>query len=483
MNTTTQKTPGKYYGGQLANTLEDTETSFVTGFSPAFDSIGDPDSSPAKYIVGCDWLELYLKGDLSYLKNLDSYEKGAFRLVANDTITKYYSCSRTVYYAGELFGVILFQPRSKVLAVESISFKIDNQQLYKRKEIDLKIGAFLRAFEIEFCNYTRVDLFIDFNRFNSKLGFADFVTAYSAGQIASKGKVQSFNKYHSRVDGNMRLTGFSYGSRSSDKYIRCYDKTYQLEIEHKPYIQEFWQLNGFSKTDRVYRFEIQLNSKFFNKTDGQRLKLDGTRAYGLGNSREVEKDGKKSWEYFQKRFSISNKDSILNLLQLAMTNYFEFFDAEDTRKKTSDRLPVELFDWSQLREGVKRMYSYVRKKITHTSVTWRQKMIVLRNMFREYVVNFQDEKWLYFVARLIHDYNLQHRWQKVKERYTLEFLKMLGELYLFDWKKMESSLNSYMLELKVDTLKGQKRFSPAGVQGEFIPVLSVTGNYILTQIR
>lgn len=450
MKTATKKTPVEYNGGQLDKVLK-------TPFREA---------SQTRYVVGCDWLELSLKGDLSFMCNSDKYEKSGFTLVAAGVRSKFYRCSHNVYLGGELFGLILHQTReNSVIPVESVNFKLDNQQLYKRKDIDLKIRKFLEAFELTFSNYTRVDLCIDFTRFNDNLSFQEFVATYGDGQIESKGKVQNFDKYYTRINGEMTLTGFSYGSRSSDKFIRCYDKTVELTKRHKPYIQKWWLANGFKEGERVYRFEIQLNSKFFRKTKGFRLKLDGRNA----------------WELSSKQFSISSVDSILALLQTSLLNYFDFFEREQKARNDS-KTPFEVFDWVKLRDGVKRVYSYIREKIVHKAVTWRQKMIVVRNMFREYVVNFQDDQWLFFVARIVHDYELGARWQKAKERYTLEFLNSLGELYLFDWKKLESSFNSFMLQFKSEGRAGKlSRLASIGTQTELLPMLTASGHYSLTQ--
>lgn len=435
-------TPAEYYGGQLdqsqilADLLE-----FENDPYPYLDSVKSSIEKPAKYIVGCDWLELHLKGDLCYMSNNDHYEKGSFSFVSAGIRSKHYSASHTVYYRGELFGVVLHQPRAAVLSPDSINFKIDNQQLYKRRGIDLKIAEFLKTFEIQFCNYTRVDLYIDFNRFNDRLQFSDFVTAYSAGYIESKGKVQSFNKFHTKINGEMTLTGFSYGSRSSDKYIRCYDKTIELERSHKSYIKEYWKQNGFDPSETVYRFEVQLNSKFFRKTRGERMKIGSK-----GNQR--------AWEVENKRFSISHPDSVLSLLQLATNNYFDFFVQDSGRVRNDSKLPFEVFNWQKLREGVKKLYNYVREKIEHKAITWRQKMIVARNMFREYVVNKQEDQWLFFVARIVHDYQLRHRWDKMVERYVIEFHKTVGEYYAFDWNKLQNSFNAMMAKIRFYGMQG-----------------------------
>lgn len=418
-------TPDKYYGGQLDN------------------------NEKCKYLIGCDWLEMSLRGEMGWLTKLDEYERGEYRLMRNPEIrSRFFNHAYNVYIRNEFWGTLLFAPRSAVIPVECVQLKIDNQQFYKRgNRLNSVIKTFLGGFELEFHNYTRVDLYIDFHRFNPSVTFESFVTAYGNGQIESRGRVESWDLFHTKIGGEMTLTGFNYGSRSSDKFIRCYCKSIELEKVHKPYILNYWKQNSF-EAQNVYRFEIQLNSKWFRKTKG----------YETGCMRPMKDELK------HKFFDVVDKRSLVNLMQLAMDNYFDFFIQDETVVRNDDKVPFMLFDWDHIMDGLNQVYNYVREKIEHQKVTWRQKMLVVRNLFREYLVNYQDPGWLRYAARIAYDYQLQSRWEKMWLNYVFEFKTILGITYEIDLGKCLDSWNHFIGEFKANDLQ------PHQVELQFVPV-------------
>ena len=55
-------TPGKYYGGQLDN------------------------DEKCQYLIGCDWLEMSLRGELDWLSKLDEHKRGEYLFSRNTEI-------------------------------------------------------------------------------------------------------------------------------------------------------------------------------------------------------------------------------------------------------------------------------------------------------------------------------------------------------------------------------------------------------------
>jgi len=53
------------------------------------------------------------------------------------------------------------------------------------------------------------------------------------------------------------------GTSKSARFARYYNKTQEIsELNHKQYINEYYKLNGFTGTNPVYRFEIEMRSAF-----------------------------------------------------------------------------------------------------------------------------------------------------------------------------------------------------------------------------
>jgi Replication initiation factor len=445
-------TPSKYNGGQLdkpssidALTPEDLVYNFHLS-----EKINE--RPPLKYVVGVDWAELSLRGDLSYLyklNDIDTYEKKDFKISRNDTRTRHFNHCYNVYYRDILFGTMLCGPRGAVIPVELVQFKIDNQFFYKSLlplKLSHTITLFLDAFELDFNNFTRLDIYIDFHKFNDDLTFSKFVELYASGQIETKGKISKWNPFYSKKGGKMRLTGFSMGSRSSEKYLRCYNKTEEIYESHKDYIKAFWELNGMDTNKDVYRFELQLSSKFFSS-----LKIFRDFEDGHGNIL--------SEEALIKLFSLK-PSTIIGLFDVGLRNYFDFF-IQESRARNDDKIPFDVFDWHVILERIKSTLKsapcrFVKQRIRHKSFTWRQKMIVARNLFREYIFSKQETRWLNSLAKIIYEYNLFDRWNKRVEHYVKEFMQLSPFAYDYDKKLFESKFAYEVTEIKKELSTGQQ---------------------------
>jgi hypothetical protein len=232
-------TPSKYNGGQL-DSLSEKDKNPVSELDDLLHPAG-ANSGGLKYIVGIDWAELSLRGDLSFLYKRDEYEKKHFKVSRLDIRTKHFNHAYNLYYRGVLLGTLLAGPRSSVIPVELVQFKIENQFFYKEipvGKLSHIIKLFLDDFELTFNNYTRLDVYIDFNHFRDSLPFSRFVHLYSSGAIETKGKISKWNPFYSKKDGKMCLTGFAMGSRSSDKFVRCYNKSLEIVDSQKHYIKK-----------------------------------------------------------------------------------------------------------------------------------------------------------------------------------------------------------------------------------------------------
>lgn len=425
MVVTENQTPVEYNGGQL-------------------DKL--PGDAPNRFLLGVDWVEISCRGDLGYLIKSNRYVKGDWEVVASDIRSRHFNCASNVFYRGALFGVMLFRPRSRVIPVEVVQFKVDNQHFYKEGHagrLNQTIKLFLDAFELTFHNFTRLDVYIDFYRFNPNLSFSEFVAAYSSGQIDVKGKISKWNPYFTKIDGKMTLTGFSMGSRKSDKYVRCYNKSLEIKESNKGYITEYWGKNGLSDAKHdVFRFELELSSKFFKTVSPFRLVTDNE---GNTTAEKIETG----------LLSISRPESLFQLLQVAMKNYFEFY-VQDNVVRNDNKIPFEVFDWLEIKKGLQNIYRYVRQKLNHQKCSWRQKMLVARNLFREYVVSLQDATWLKSAVKIIHEYGLYKRWEKMCEKYVEEFLHQIPYSFIFDYEKLNGHWSHEVALLKAIDKDGKR---------------------------
>ena len=224
-------TPYKYNGGQLYKQGE----------------------SVRKMVITVDWFECSTMGvflDVSKPQPVIA-SSGDVYLVRDENRpngTKHFENCYLVYLHGELFGHINTTPRASILDPNLSLFKIENHILYQKAWV-VRLDFVMDAIGIKLHHVSRLDIAID---------GAGFVKDYE-GLIARKYDKVGKAKMMTIHEGNADVEGFYVGSRSSDKFIRCYDKTRELDKNlSKDYIKDWWDDNNFFVGEKVERIELQL---------------------------------------------------------------------------------------------------------------------------------------------------------------------------------------------------------------------------------
>ena len=163
-------------------------------------------------------------------------------------------------------------------------------------------------------------MLIDFEKFNPNLGFDQFIELFNNNEIDSKGRVQRFTLHRRKKEGKFINEGFHFGSRMSDRLIRCYDKKEEMKDKPKKYIEMFWKKNGL-KSDNVYRWEIQLNSKYFKKL------------------RELDKESKEKEGFLD----VFKEGSIIESIKTACVNYWDFYNESEVYQKRNSKIYQRVF--------------------------------------------------------------------------------------------------------------------------------------------
>lgn len=165
--------------------------------------------------------------------------------------TKHFENFYLVYLHGELFGSIRTTPRSPVLDPNLSIFKIENHILYQRGWI-VRFDYVIEQVGIKVYNVSRLDVAIDGAGF-----MADYQNVISGKyKKVGRAKMSTIHEPCGKVE------GFYIGSRSSPKFIRCYDKTKELRDNlGKNYITQWWDDNDFFVGDKVERIELTIKNK------------------------------------------------------------------------------------------------------------------------------------------------------------------------------------------------------------------------------
>jgi hypothetical protein len=240
-------------------------------------------SNENRLLMTCDYLQFMCRGVLDFLPESDDRENasvtiGDWTFKPLGRANKLFDRMTRVDYNGEYFLTLLDTPRPAYMKEDFVKIDVQNHFLYYRNYVSLLL-QFLRDTGLIFNNLTRMDIALD--------------GVYTKGQVFSPktGKSSSWHhggalhflesKYQSKrtdwvINGRGDYTfrgkksdksiGTAYiGSRSSDAYIRIYNKREELKRSNKSYINDYYCENGFSADDNLERIEFVFKGKHVAK--------------------------------------------------------------------------------------------------------------------------------------------------------------------------------------------------------------------------
>ncbi len=376
---------------------------------------GPFDIDGSKYLIGIDWLEMTLKGQLPINPESDDITFEGFTFLNQEKGTTHFQCKFNVYYDLRILGELQIFPRSTILDEEQMMLKLENINFYNGLDLERVIKKFIKVFSLSFNNISRVDVFLDSFGFQSGMPLNELEYLLNSGKIVTNTKVK-YNSSHSfRRDGTFIKTGFSWGSRGSGRYLRIYNKTLEIEENkksNKDYIRQWHIANGLS-AGNVFRFEYELKAAWLNKL--------------------IEFQ----WQ------DVFDGNGQLRLLLTAVKNHFSFV-WEDGKSRNDRKKPVELFDWNKISQNVETPFTLkTRTQTSQISPATIKRDI--RSNFRQYIFQgqmrfFMDAicyyLWYYDNAGTTHEF--RNWWDKKKLHYLSEFLKERSILYPFDKLKMDA---------------------------------------------
>lgn len=230
-----------------------------------------------QYLCGVDWVEFTGKMELI---NIDEIKSFMFHHTNTNRGTQFFKNLyqiNTIYDGEDInFCTLETTPRVSFIPVDIVKIKLNNQYCYHSKYLDL-LKIFIENYKITFKNYTRIDVFIDFqkiNKFNYDIQKFYKYLANKKLTIKNKQKTTIYNNsdpfsnkksiekdhhlYNIFYNGNF-INGLSFGSRSSGVYVSTYCKSLEIEKKsHKPYIIENWKNLNFNLDLPVYRVEVSM---------------------------------------------------------------------------------------------------------------------------------------------------------------------------------------------------------------------------------
>lgn len=219
---------------------------------------------------------------------------------------------------------VQWNPRAKILTAGAVIIKFANSSLYN-VHLDEFIHEIM-SMHLQFKSISRLDIALDFNRFDNGWGVHDFILKFLNGDIRRKGKGK-FTTYGEQSFAGLTYTGLQFGSKTSDANTYCYNKTKELnQVKDKPHIRETWRLNGLNLQQDVWRLEVSLKTeglRFMNGLTGEAM--DYTQLDTLGDCSSL------FWAYVDKLFCFTFPGSNNNVSRQDIVPLFNH-DSEIKRK-------------------------------------------------------------------------------------------------------------------------------------------------------
>lgn len=208
-------------------------------------------------VISIDWLSVSCKGFTDNQKD--------FRFVDEIWSTKIFKKVQQVFYKDVFFGIVCSIPHSNILPSDFITIKFDNKILYNQHTFHF-IPEFFKLLGWTIKSILRLDICIDFQKFNNNWSPDIFLKKFAAGKILKTNKT----KFTLIGSGN-KAGNFQYlriGSRASNVCTYLYNKTLEMkEIKEKSHIREVWNIAGINNENDVYRLEFSIQSNKLTYAD------------------------------------------------------------------------------------------------------------------------------------------------------------------------------------------------------------------------
>jgi hypothetical protein len=346
-------------------------------------------------------------------------EDSKFHLKPYEYGTKIFEIRADLYYEDLKIGIYTAKPRSAIMSEDFAQLQFENNLFYTLSNDALSgvINAFCDETNYFFKSVNRLDICLDKSDINNS--YRNLYSNVVAGNYLISGRPKNLQSYFETYKGKSILNGFQIGKRTSDKIIRCYNKTLSLQLTEKPYINEYYNNNGL-QNDNVWRFEYQLNSAFFRGLN-EHSKANETISQSM------------TWGIF-------NKANLYELLKIANKGFFELRENTGKSQVNKEKLIV-LFDFDYLQSQISKFNPIIKrlKKVILSSTTIKKRLA--KSLFREYYANNQDVSYIVALNLLLEDMDM------ITEKPLLIWFKSKLHFYLHEFRTKEKLVNDFDSEL------------------------------------
>lgn len=284
---------------------------------------------PQTRCINIDWLEVHCIEPLEP-RDADYYRSLGFEVSQREYGTRVYEQMFTIYTPdGQPFMEVRRAPHTtnahdkfQVLEVGSCHLKLHNRACYYNNAGSI-MRDFLKTHRYEFRRISRIDICLDFEKFDSGDMPATFVRRLLEHKYAKVNQTDIAVRGKDLWDGKI-WNSLSWGSKKSSVFTRFYNKTLELkEVKDKPYIRQAWASSGL--VDDFIQLTKRSEKGIWYKPDIWRLEFSIQSSVKNWVCFDVDENGDKT------HYSVRNdldryatRDDLLQMFASLVNRYFHF---------------------------------------------------------------------------------------------------------------------------------------------------------------
>lgn len=261
--------------------------------------------------VNLDWLEVFCFEPISVAHDTEYFINKGYRVELRDYGTRVYNEMFTIFGTDDYPLIeIRRNPKSStsnggILPINACHIRLTNRTCYYHDAAE-KLKLFLSQHDYTFMRISRVDVCLDFERFDSGDWPAKFLRRYIQEKFAKINQA-NISSYGQDCWTTRQWDSISWGREKSDIGTKMYNKTKQLqEVKDKPYIRQAWfacglvdnpetlekiTKDGSTYKPQIWRVEFSVRSSvkgwFVMEIDGNKKKKQSIRnTLDMWNGRE-----------------------------------------------------------------------------------------------------------------------------------------------------------------------------------------------------
>lgn len=254
--------------------------------------------------INLDWLEIFAEEPAKCPHDANYFRSAGYKVKERAYGTPQYKEMFTLIADGEELFEIRRNPYSLkkeggIFKENACHIRLCNRTCYEVDPVN-HLRAFMLAHDYTYVAISRIDIALDFTKFDNGEKPEKFIEKYMRGKVAKVNQCRV--SAHGNDEWARRVfNSLKWGSPSSPVTTKLYNKTLELKQgEDKPWIRQAWESAGLDVSQDVWRIEFSLSAQM------QTLK------------------SLKSGEMFKK--SIIHYDSRERLLKQFFILYNKYFD-------------------------------------------------------------------------------------------------------------------------------------------------------------